>query len=140
MRIILITLVPLIIFIGCAGSYNKNFNPNNQVALIYLGASPGNRILFFNKDKFPKLAIYRKTETDSTFNHVKTLNINKISLRYKVGDHGPGFAYDWNDPENSEITTRYKVQALDDSSNLLVELKNIYGIPDENGEWKHIEE
>jgi hypothetical protein len=61
-------------------------------------------------------------------------------IRYKVGNHGPQFAYDWNDPENRDITTRYKVQALDDSSNVLVELINIYSIPDENGNVTHLKE
>jgi len=140
MKTVLRILLPTIIIIGCAGSFNRNFDPNKQVALIYLGANNGNRILFFNNDKFPKLSIYRRTNIDSTFNHVNTLNINKISLRYKVGNHGPGFAYDWNDSENSELTSRYKILALDDSSNVLVELKNIYAIPDNNGGWKHIEE
>jgi hypothetical protein len=125
---------------GCAGSYNQYFSQDSQLALIYLGHNSGNRVLFLNFDKLPQINIHRKTSADSAFTMVRNLKINKASLQYRVGNHGPGFAYDWNDPDDSGVTTRYKVVALDDSSNFLVELKSIHSVRDDSGEWKLIEE
>lgn len=139
MRKIYFLLFAFITLAGCGGGYKENFNPDSQTALIYLGGADGNRIIFFNADKFPNLAIFRKRGADSAFTVVKTLSINPESLKSRQGDHGPGFAYNWNDKEDNSINTRYKLSALDDSLNILVELKNIYAVPADDGEWKYIE-
>lgn len=125
---------------GCAGSYNRDFESEEQTALIYRGAAGGNRILYFNTPKFPQLSISRKDLHDSLYVHVTKLKINPISLRFRVGYNGPGFAYDWKDSSDYSLSTRYKIVALDDSSSVIVELNCIYGLPDNNGGWKHIKE
>lgn len=138
MKILFLLLLASFFIAGCGGN-DQEVKPDRQSALIYLGGAGGNRIIFFNTDKFPNLAIFRKRESDSAYVVVKTLSITPVPLNARVGDHGPGYAYNWNDPEDNSVKTRYKLSALDESLNILMELKNIYAVPADNGEWKYIE-
>lgn len=65
--------------------------------------------------------------------------MNPQSLIIRVGYNGPGFAYNWNDPQDKSVNTRYRLTALDDSYNILIELKNIYAVPSGDGDWKYVD-
>ncbi|MFC1620612.1 hypothetical protein ACFL45_11810 [Candidatus Neomarinimicrobiota bacterium] len=131
----------LVLFSNCALTYKKNYEPDQQFVMIFLGAQAGNRILYWNLPRFPHLDIQRKLNTDSSFVRVTILKRNLLPLRYKVGYNGPNFAYDWNDSFSASISARYRIIALDDSLHALVELKNMYAIPDQQQKkWVYAKE
>jgi len=128
-------IISVVLYAGCSGGYKDESGDGYRTALVYLGDAAGNRVIYFNKNAYPHLDIYRKTATDSAFVKIKTLDAPEESLTRRVGDYGPGYAYNWTDSANNSQDTEYMLVILNHAYEVVAELGINYFIPDGHGDW-----
>jgi hypothetical protein len=126
-------LLMAIIVSGCMVSERAIRDPSQQLAFVYLGEAQGNYIIYPNEPRYQRIKIYRKVDSDSTYQYAASLKRNLLRLRYRVGNNGPGYMFHWVDGRDSSVDTRYAITALDSDGNPLSELRLIYSISDGNG-------
>jgi hypothetical protein len=124
-----IIFVALLCFaVGCAAT-NKNFRKREQLALVYLGAKGGNRIVIPNFDKLPAFKIYRWSEDEKEFQFVIRLKRPSLPMRFKVSS----YAVEWTDKGNFDLQARYRIIAVDKDDNELIEVRPVTAVPKDDG-------
>jgi hypothetical protein len=120
----------LCVAVSCAAT-SGNFRERKQLALVYLGAEGGNRIVIPNLDKLPAFKIYRWNEDEKGFQFVIRLKKPWLPMRFKVTP----YAVEWTDKGNVDLLTIYRIIAVDKDDNELIEVRPTIAIP-KNGGWK----